>query len=1453
MTEKWFPTTHPEGVTSPNQMNQPRRIPLNRYFLLSLIGLLLMFPLTAEANEASRLVLRDGDRVVLLGDSLLEQEQYFGWVEVMMTAAFPEADVSFRNLGWSADTPAGASRFGLSRLQAGREPANEGWKQLQAQLELTKPTVIVFGYGMASSLESGKAGREQFVADYGRLIETTRQISPQVRMVFLSPLQRLEAHHPHAQVLKQYAAAIEKLAKQHGGAYVDLFPVAQSQELRKDPIHLNGEGYRALAQAIEQTLQLPESGWQTSPHAETLRQVILRKNRWWFHRSRPANMAYVFGFRKHEQGQNADEIPKFDNLVLQEEQEIARLRSLAGAEPTKREPQLQSQYAKFTPQPHPEFTIADEFEVTLWAENPLLRKPIQMNFDPQGRLWVASSEAYPMIEVGQANPDKIIVLEDTDQDGQADKSTVFADDLLIPTGVEPGNGGVYVAQSTDLLFLKDTDRDGKADLRQRVLSGFGTEDTHHNLHTLTWGPDGRLYMNQSIYTRSDLETPRGVVRLKAGGGFRYQPNTMRMQIVFQGLFNSWGHQFSDYGQSFLTDGAGFQGIAYTFPGAKFRPTPGARRELQLISPGNYPKFCSMEIISGPTFPESWQGSIVTCDFRANRVTRFSLIDQGAGFVTQQEDDLLRTAASTFRPIDVKQGPDGALYIADWSNPIINHGEVDFRDPRRDRWHGRIWRITWKGAKQRPITDLTKQSTRELLDGLTSEDRFTREQSRRVLIERGQSTLEALPIWLDQQDAFGKLQGLWLHQALNQPTQKLLQELLDCEEPRIRAAAVRVLSDWADPHTDLAEPMDARAALALYQQRVQDAHPRVRLEVVRGLAKLGTSQAAEIALEALAHPMDRFLDYGLWLTVNELADPLMQSLENGNWQPSGELGSRKLEFVMQAIPPGRASAYLAERLRQNPIPKDGSGPWIDLIGKAGGRQELQMLYQQALGGNFSAQATQKALTALVDAQRLRKLRPLKTEGITTFLNSEQHGVQVAGIRLTGVWKLGGQVTTLSKLAAASQEPNSVRLAAIEALREIGNKPTQTSLNNLTGKEFPKDIRKAAVLSLARLNANQAAQPFFVLLANADTQEEALELWRGILSQRGSQRALASRIPAGISELAAQAGIQAVKETGREGQELLAALAPYAGQMIKPAEITPAQIKQLVEKTAQRGNPHRGEFVYRRDKLGCVRCHAIGGVGGKVGPDLTSIGASAPADYIVESLFKPNAKIKEGYHSLVVITLDGKVVTGIQVQNSGEELVLRDAKNNLIRIPQDDIDEKENGLSLMPANLLNPVTEQDRLDLMSFLMQLGRPGDFDASQKGVARAFEVFAGTHRVEQAGVDDVISGKRKRGWSNLLTLVNGNVPMDVLKEMTKQPINISLVNVYLRTQVEVPQDKQVTFTVQGAQSPKLWVDGQQVTGEQEFTTELSAGKHTVLLRIDGRQFPETLRLESKDVRFLAE
>ncbi|MFZ4763625.1 MAG: PVC-type heme-binding CxxCH protein, partial [Roseimicrobium sp.] len=271
------------------------------------------------------------------------------------------------------------------------------------------------------------------------------------------------------------------------------------------------------------------------------------------------------------------------------------------------------------------FVVTDGFEINLWASEPTLRKPVQMNWDAQGRLWVVCSTTYPQIKPGEDAIDQVVVLEDTDHDGKADKSTVFAEDLHIPTAVMPADGGCYVANSTEILFLRDTDGDGKADQRQTVFSGFGTEDTHHLIHTFRFTPEGMLSFNQSIYIHSHVETPWGVRRLMGGGVWEFRPETRKMEVFCKGFINPWGREFDRWGQSFVTDGAGSGGINFVFPGAVFATSPGAKRIIDGLNPGQ-PKQSGLEIIEEPHFPDDWQGTLVTCDFRGNRINRFALTE-----------------------------------------------------------------------------------------------------------------------------------------------------------------------------------------------------------------------------------------------------------------------------------------------------------------------------------------------------------------------------------------------------------------------------------------------------------------------------------------------------------------------------------------------------------------------------------------------------------------------------------------------------------------------------------------------------------------------------------------------------------------------------------------------------------------------------------------------------------
>ena len=804
-----------------------------RWFaLLSLVHWSLVIGPSVQAADAPKFELKDGDRVLFIGDTFFEREGDYGHIETRLTAAFPDRNVTFRNLAWAGDTPMGRARASFDW----NKPETEWLKRVKEQVALVKPTVAFLSYGMTAALELAEtkaeeqpAKLEKFKADLGKLMEAIDEVSGQkVRFVLVGPLQingrlsPLDVPRADADALSKSRTSIstidsatKEFATTRNQWSLPLMKVLENENSdirwngRPDRIHADAEFYGQVAWRVCEELHIPQPSLDRNASG-LLAAAIRKKNELFFHRWRPENWTYLFGFRKGEQGQNGVEIPRFDPLIAQWDARIAKLRDLKQQDPAmvkevqdllaaeelahKAVPKTQK------PQPVPTFTVADGFEVNLWAENPKLHKPIQMNWDAQGRLWVASSEVYPQIQPGQPATDSVVVLEDTNGDGVAETSTTFADGLLIPTGVLPDNkGGVYVAASSQLLHFADTNGDGVGDKKTIVLTSFGTEDTHHNLHTLRWGYDGHLYMNQSIYTHTHIETPWGVRRLNSAGIWRFNPDTWRLDVFTKGGCNPWGHHWDQYGNSFFTDGAGGKGIYHAMEGATYFTYADMRREADSISPGSYPKFASVEVVHSPNFPADWQGSVITCDFRAHRVVRFGLTDNGSTFQTKEMPDVLRSTNVTFRPIDLRFGPDGALYVADWSNPIIQHGEVDFRDPRRDKEHGRIWRVTAKSGALAKKQDLTKLDIVALLDRTLSKSGWEQEQSRVVLRQRIPPDVRAaVKLWLAKQtDPRAKLEAMWIHEAFHdafeKPPDDLVGELIAAKDERIRTAAARQLS------------------------------------------------------------------------------------------------------------------------------------------------------------------------------------------------------------------------------------------------------------------------------------------------------------------------------------------------------------------------------------------------------------------------------------------------------------------------------------------------------------------------------------------------------------------------------------------------------------------------------------------------------------------------------------
>ena len=1428
----------------------------------TLYSLLIVLTALTSMGREQAFELKDGDRVAFLGDTFIERMQVHNYLELRLTTAWPNRNITFRNLGWSGDTPRGVSRAGLSLQQAGREPADEGWKQLQKQIELVKPTVVFLGYGMASSFENQP---EQFGKDMRALKEAVlKAAGGAVRFVVLSPLRHehlgggLPDPAAHNRQLAAYTKELQRMAAADRDVFVSLFNAASLQNgnasVTENGIHPVARGYDRVAREICSQLGVPTHPRLNTPAATPLRTVMARKNQLFFDRSRPQNMAYIFGFRKHEQGNNAVEIPAFDPLVAEQEKLIAARRDL---EPLPPVPPAKPEAPIRNPQPMPKFDTAEGVEISLFAENPSLAKPIQMNFDPQGRLWVATSEVYPQVKPGQVANDKIVVLQDTTGDGRADKTEVFAEGLFIPTAVEPGDGGCYVGQSTELLHFKDTNGDGKADEKRIVLSGFGTEDTHHTLHTLRWGHDGRLYFNQSIYIRSHLETPHGVVRLKSGGIMWLRPDTQEAGVQYRGWCNPWGHHFNRHGQSFVTDGAGFQGISYAIPGAMYFTYAGGRRIMESVSPGNFPKFAGLEIVSGPQLPKDYQGQAITCDFRAHRIVRFNLTENGAGYAAEHLGDFIRSSSASFRPIDVKQGPDGALYIADWANPIIQHGEVDFRDPRRDKVHGRIWRVTFKGQPAKKPRDFTKDNNAALLDTLLTENAYDQAKARRVLHERGKGILPDLKQWLSRhgENETAQMEALWLHEAVNVVNASLLMLTLEANDARVRAAAMRVLAHWHDRLTTT--QLHAAAG-------IRDTHPRVRLEAMRVYAEMKDSstahQYAQFALQALDQPMDKFLDYGLWLTMNDLAQPFVRGMQNGALNFKGK--THHAEFALSALQPGLSGALISQLVRQRPLSADGAGPMIELVGAAGGPGELAILYKQLREGGFESATQPRVLAALARAASFRNVRPNgDLGGVGKFLNTEDDATRNFAVQLAGAWKRAELVEPLLVMAA---EGSGV---AFDSLVQIRGPQALAGLKQLAAADQPAATRQAAARALGRMNLKGSLNEIFAVLRDTKNDNAALELWRSLLSTRGAGGVLAGGVVgAQLPKPVANAGLRAAREGGRNEKGLVEALARSQNISLLTQQMNATELKALAARAMKEGDPFAGEKVYRRQALACTVCHAIGGAGGKVGPDFTSIGTSAQPDYLIESILYPNRKIKEGYHSVVVETKDDRSLVGVQVSETGSEIVLRDAADKLVSIPRNQVRRKINGQSLMPPALILSLTEQEQLDLYRFLAELGKAGPFDATHTGVARTWRLLPGTHRVEQYGIEKIVQEGFEKKWSNhvlgagnnagwkiLSSRVNGDLPAEDIIELTAVGRHVGLVHVFAGTYFEKQKAGKVSFKLPASVKADAWIDGRSLGRANEFTAQAAAGKHRIVLRLNAKALPKILRLESGDVVFLNE
>jgi putative heme-binding domain-containing protein len=844
------------------------------------------------------LELKPGDHVGIVGNTLADRMQHDGWLEAHLQARFPKHELVIRNLGFSGD-----------ELTLRLRSANFGSPDMWLSSAQADVVFAFFGYNESFA---GPEGVGKFKKDLDDFIKHTLaqryngEGAP--KLVLFSPIAHEDLHDRNLpdgsennKRLELYTAAMKEVAEADGVGFVDLFHPSRelyakaAKPLTINGVHLTPEGDRQLAQAIDRALFPGRQGTGIDPQAlEKVRQAVLDKNFYWFNRYRTVDGYSIFGGRadlRFVDGQT-------NRVVMQREMEVLdvmtanrdrRIWAVAQGGDLKVDDSNTPEFIpvktnKPGPGPNGEhvflggeeaigkMTVAKGMKVNLFASEerfPDLAKPVQMSFDNRGRLWVAVWPSYPHWKPKEEMDDKILIFEDTDGDGKADKQTTFARGLHNPTGFEFTNGGVLVAHVPDILFLKDTDGDDKADQTTRVLSGLDSADTHHSANSFHVDPGGAVYFQEGTFHHTQVETPYApTLRNVNAAVYRYEPRTQKFEAYVTFSFaNPHGHVFDRWGQDIVTDGTGavpYHGTLFSghldYPKKHGRP-PTVYKQRTRPCPG-------IEILSSRHFPEALQGNLLVGNVIGFQgILQYKVEDDDSSFSGTELEPIVFSSDPNFRPSDIEIGPDGAIYFLDWQNPIIGHMQHNLRDPSRDRTHGRIYRVTAEGRPLLKPVKIAGEPIEKLLDLLKEPEDRVRSRARIELGARDTDrVIAAVKTWaaaLDKTDPDYEhlmMEALWVHQQHNVVDAGLLRRMLGSPEFRARAAATRVLCYWRDRVPD---------ALGLLKTLAADPYPRVRLEAVRAASFFTVPEAIEVALISAEKPTDQYLEYTRGETMKAL--------------------------------------------------------------------------------------------------------------------------------------------------------------------------------------------------------------------------------------------------------------------------------------------------------------------------------------------------------------------------------------------------------------------------------------------------------------------------------------------------------------------------------------------------------------------------------------------------------
>jgi putative heme-binding domain-containing protein len=1274
--------------------------------------------LGAATEKVSAFKLMPRDTVALVGGANFERTRFNAFLQTHLLSAPEAKPLHVRNLAWEGDT------------------VFEQWRDvnfpsLAQQLEQVGATTVLVQFGQTESL--GGAGKlPEFVQAYEKLLSKIEHAERRIVLVSPMPFENPQrARMPdltrHNADARRYSDAVRELAAKRGLPFVNLFtPLAalppEAPKLTDNGLHLNERGHEVVAAEIARQLGI-------SPHPVTsharLRTAAVEFERLWFDSWRPMNWDFLHGahtmvpfsrsWKDGEQRMFPDEMKEFIPILNAAEANITR--ALAGEdakpiEPRSSIPTDEPSVKAQTPEEElATLEVHPDYEVNLFAsEQDGIGKVVQIRWDERGRLWALCIPDYPQAKPGARPRNKLVICEDTNGDGRADTFKTFADELEMPLGFELGDGGVYLAASTALWHLKDSTGGDHADVRRLVLGGFGTGDTHQTINSLSWGFGGELWFTQGNAIFSRVETPSGIERHDRAGLWRLRPRTGHLDTFFDSSTagaNNWGILTDDFGQVFHKEGAGNGG---------YYSVPGLVRTMQAVNSKSLNLFVSraaktvgFDLIRTRHFPEELQGAVIIGGVYDNtlQLHQFGLKD--GAYRSQQDVNIIQTKNKAFRPCDVRLGPDGAVYFADWYNLIVGHYQASYRHPDRDLVHGRIWRVVRKGRPLVQPASLAGARLPSLFEQLDSPERWAKYQAKRLLFARDTGEVTAaLDVWVaqlkagDAKDDYRRLQALAVYEAHETPRAALLQSLLRSPDARIRAYATRTLSTWARAGA-------LPDVLALLEPQAVDDDPIVRLEAIVAASYVPDARAISVAARALDKTFGPYHQHALIKTLHATRPLWSASLADGALRFDKD---EHLLFVLQNGGIVNASQLMRQHIERNRDPAKQSA-WLKSLATVGNANDLRFVFER---GGKSADVLQ----ALADSPASRKYRLADTSPALAPLISGSDGpLRVQAVRLAGVWKVTPLADRIRAIAADDATPLGMRKAALTAMGDLSGTAAVPELLKALRGARSAEVQSVALDALIAASPREAAQQVVASIRTAKQPQDVMSMLKAILSStEGSgafgralmdPKAAVSRIVAPamgvIAPDKARLTLQALNLIGLTDRKISSLLMGLAGIDSTLPAYTTEYVSLIVRRAQAEGNAAEGRKVF--EQTGCIACHAVNNLGGKIGPDLSALSRGLPIDMIVTEVVWPALNVKEGYEAATATMKDGSVITGFKQTDTADSISIRDMTTGEVKtIPHADTTHIKTGGTVMAEGLTAALTEQQLAHLIRYLSELGK---------------------------------------------------------------------------------------------------------------------------------------------------